>query len=161
MRRPLQPSRTKSTPVNVAFHEAGHAVAACFLRRKLKAVAIEVPFRREDECTGYISYEPMFDPSQHAGPLDAKTREMLEQDVVISLAGPFAEEAAGGAERNLGYNGGFSTYLPEADAGTVCALAEMVAETFEERADFVGRMRKQTAKWMNQPLVLPVCRGAC
>jgi hypothetical protein len=151
MRRPLEVSRTKSTPVNVAFHEAGHAVAAVFCRRQLQSVVIEIPFRAEDSCTGRVVYEPVFDPSDHSEVLNARTRSLLEDEAVITLAGPFAEEAMGGAQRDLTYSELRSTYLPEADAGVVCALAELVADTFEERATFVERMRRRTVAWMANP----------
>jgi hypothetical protein len=91
--RPLKASPRTITPVNAAYHEAGHAVAAFLNRRALTSVVMEIG---RDGCSGYITCEPpVFEPSRHTGPIDDETRRAIETDVVILLAGPFLEEAVG------------------------------------------------------------------
>jgi hypothetical protein len=80
----------RGTPVEsrlVAYHEAGHAVAAFVLKRPMAPLALQVadsdagPDRSEGEPAGYAGTVP----------IDAEHAELAERDTVILLAGAEAE----------------------------------------------------------------------
>jgi len=76
-----------------AHHEAGHAVAAYLLGRAFTRVSIEA----NDQTLGRCSFRPpgeWFRPDER---LDARTRDRLEERIIISLAGPHTEALHSGA----------------------------------------------------------------
>lgn len=76
----------------VAYHEAGHAVAAFYLGLRVREVSI-VP---DADGLGYVFWKPMpssFRPDVEVTP---KVRDRIEREAIATLAGPCAEEKAGG-----------------------------------------------------------------
>ena len=80
----------------VAYHEAGHAVAAIALRRAVKLVSI-VPRGDTNGRTVKQKLPSTFRPGH-----DARTSRFVERDIMISLAGPVAQEKFQGHRRGLG-----------------------------------------------------------
>lgn len=76
----------------VAYHEAGHAVAAFYLGLRVREVSI-VP---DADALGHVSWKPMppsFRPDAEVSP---RVRDRIEREAIATLAGPWAEEKAGG-----------------------------------------------------------------
>lgn len=85
---------------SAAYHEAGHAAAACLL---------EVPFekagnRKESSC-GHVTWNVLQDYRWQAP--RSKEREALERRVQVAMAGPVAEGILRGETRPY-WEGGFS-----------------------------------------------------
>lgn len=88
--------------VGTAYHEAGHAVAACVLGVAIAIVALG-PERHaeEDSVSGYIRFGPR--PNDLAlTPEDPPTLELIEQHVIIDHAGWPAQERATGVKAGIG-----------------------------------------------------------
>ena len=71
----------------VAYHEAGHAVAAFLMRRRFKKVTI-IP---EGNALGSLAgcgWRSKLNPEYDDG---ARLRHRIEADIIVSLAGPVAE----------------------------------------------------------------------
>jgi ATP-dependent Zn protease len=75
----------------VAYHEAGHAVAAFLMRRRFKKVSI-IPEGNAlgclDGCGWRSKQNPEYDDV-------ARLRNRIEGQIIISLAGPVAEANLG------------------------------------------------------------------
>ena len=84
----------------IAFHEAGHAVAAVLHRRGLRKATI-VPDKESGTlgCVFTGRFGSRFKPDAHAG---RKERDLIEGDVTVSLAGPVAEALASGRWNHVG-----------------------------------------------------------
>jgi len=81
-----------------AYHEAGHAVAACEYRRKFSYVTIAP----EEDSLGHVLYQHLgknFHPEYDEM---SKVRAKLEKAILISLAGHAAERIFSGKNNWLG-----------------------------------------------------------
>jgi hypothetical protein len=87
----------------VAFHEAGHAVVAHLLRRKLTRVSI-VP---SEEFLGFVGTGPLgtsFDPELD---MNGRARRVIEREAQIFLAGNAAESVLVGHQVRHGMHHDF------------------------------------------------------
>ena len=77
-----------------AYHEAGHAIAACALRRRLAKVVSIIP-DHQDRSLGRCHFGSMgkFRPDVDVG---RRTQKKLDREMVIDLAGIEAEKLATG-----------------------------------------------------------------
>src|SRR3990170_4851648 len=85
-----KPSRLERT----AYHEAGHAVAAYKLRRRISRVSI-VP-DPEDGTLGHCSYSQLWNDFNPEIYDDSKTTQRLETLILTALAGVAAEPRLSG-----------------------------------------------------------------
>ena len=70
----------------IAYHEAGHCVAACLARKRFKAVTIIPDGDTLGKCstTAWKNYHPDYDANR-------RTIQRVKADIFVSLAGPIAE----------------------------------------------------------------------
>jgi hypothetical protein len=71
-----------------AWHEAGHAVAALVLGRSVIEVTVVPSENRYRPDLGHCRHDPVFFDPRSLPPLGAGDRERLEEETIISLAGP-------------------------------------------------------------------------
>lgn len=91
------PSAKSKSRRNVAYHEAGHAVVALWLRRRAGTISIEADDAKGS--AGHVCLPPIksfseweFEPEKY--------RRFIEREILIALAGPEAEFILTG-RRNL------------------------------------------------------------
>ena len=106
----IRPEMTEPTPIpgeiemrqwlddidRIAHDEAGHAVVAHFLGRKIVRATIEP----HDGLLGVVEIEPLPPDEAVNGPVghaDFKTRAVVELDIMVKVAGPVAESIYTGA----------------------------------------------------------------
>lgn len=79
---------------NIAYHEAGHAVAACFVGKRFTAVTIVPREKTLGACrtTPWSSFHPDLK-------IDRRTISRLKIDTFVSLAGPVAESILRGGKK--------------------------------------------------------------
>jgi hypothetical protein len=128
-----------NTDREIAYHEAGHAVAAAVLRRSLRAVSI-VP--REDAAGWAARRQPLLRPNPSVTSI-RRYRQLREDHLTCCMAGPLAERvhahtfnrdgAQGDAElaanlaRALYVLGGRSLEVEQASINAGIARAQTVA----------------------------------
>jgi hypothetical protein len=102
-----------------AYHESGHAVVALFLHRRLKVVSLT---GQQDAYRHVLAYrgpltEERLEVASHAGPglasMDNRSRNWIEREVMISLAGPLVELRAADGQRPM-ETGGEVVLIPPA-----------------------------------------------
>jgi Peptidase family M41 len=83
----------------VAYHEAGHAVAAYVLRLPMREVSII----EEADSLGHMEHAPTpwFQPDVWYGD-DRRTEHRIEARIICALAGPAAEARWGGRRNRVG-----------------------------------------------------------
>jgi hypothetical protein len=111
----------------VAYHEAGHAVAALLLHRPLRYVSI-VP----DKERGILGYDLM-----------PRRRTLLEREIMVLLAGEVAEEEFRGWRNRVGARSDY-------DKAHKCARA--ICETDEEAVAYVTWLRVRIANQILGPV---------
>lgn len=78
----------------IAYHEAGHAVAACFVGKRFAAVTIVPGEKTLGAChtTPWSNFHPNLET-------DRRTISRLKIDIFVSLAGPVAESILRGGKK--------------------------------------------------------------
>jgi len=74
--------------VKIAYHEAGHVVAAYVVKRKFQYVSIEP----DKESLGHVLFQRFSDKFQPEFQEENKIRPMLEKTIITGLAGEIAEK---------------------------------------------------------------------
>lgn len=101
MPRPRPQPRKKL--LATAFHEAGHAVMAYLVRRRIKRVSIE-PDEKEGSLGHVENWRLRIRPDIRSNPY---TNERLDDAVKISLAGGIAEAIYTGRKNHVGATGDY------------------------------------------------------
>lgn len=91
---------TTSELKSTAFHEAGHAVACLELGRGFRYVTI-VP-DPDDNSLGHVKFTRWRLQFDENSPLTPRLQQTLERDIVIAMAGPYAEERFAGVYNEAG-----------------------------------------------------------
>jgi hypothetical protein len=110
----------------IAYHEAGHAVAALLLHRPLRYVTI-VP----DKERGILGYD-----------LTPRRRTSLEREIMVFLAGEVAEEEFRGWRNRVG---------SRSDYAKAHSYARAICETAEEAVAYLAWLRVRTANQILGP----------
>ena len=82
----------------VAFHEAGHALAAHFLQMDFDHVTIEP----DEGSLGHVLHPPYGESGMSFVELTRDERERVENSIIVSLAGPEAERLSTGRYNRQG-----------------------------------------------------------
>jgi len=136
-----------------AYHEAGHAVAAFYVERAFTNISIE---EDEDSFGRVIRRAPgeWFRPDAE---VDGRTRRRIEQDIMIGLAGPLAEERFTGTSNDAGAGlimpegMDVGILLPGSDLQRVVDLSLYVSGGGDDEASaFVEWLRQRTLSLLNQ-----------
>jgi len=94
-------AKARAVPIeNTAYHEAGHAVVACRLRRPFRYVTIEP----ESDSLGHVrkySWARTLEKTKEEGASPAMQRR-LEHDILMMYAGPHAEAKHTGRQNRRG-----------------------------------------------------------
>lgn len=121
----------------VAYHEAGHAVAACLMRVPFT----EVRITGSKGVAGYVALEgdawPDWAVPVHPSYDRKRAREYAAHNVCMTLAGPLAETLHTRCWQDLPMNEGDDEF---------CAweLSEFLYPTRKQRSDWVNRLRFHT-----------------
>lgn len=111
-----------------AVHEAGHAVAAVYLRRGFKAVSIVA----DDHTLGRLTALPVGEWFRPDIVADARTRNLVEHHTMIALAGPEAESRYRGWVDTDGLAGAEHDHECALDLVTHASGSAAEAETYLE-----------------------------
>jgi hypothetical protein len=84
-----------------AYHEAGHAVAAFYMKRPFRYVTIEP----DEDCLGHIMYKKFRDSFNPEIGSDREIRKPLEKAITTAFAGPIAEQIFSGRKNIVGAKG--------------------------------------------------------
>lgn len=105
--RPAEKSRASRELKAIAYHEAGHAVACCLMRRRFKYVAIEPT----EGAQGQVGGHHMSLGSRPGTGSTNKSHSAAERMIVCLLAGHIAERAACKKRRPRGSEADFRAAL--------------------------------------------------
>ncbi len=78
----------------IAYHEAGHAVAAYVVKRAFQHVSIE----EDEESLGHVMFRKFSDKFQPEYQEEDRIRPLLEKCIIVGLAGEVAEKKSYNAE---------------------------------------------------------------
>jgi hypothetical protein len=120
-----------------AYHEAGHAVVSFALRRAVRHLSI-VP---DEETNGRVANHELRN-SQPDRENDARTRGLVEREIMILLAGGIALAKFQGHGRRRGDG---------QDLRDANLLADGICGDLDERIAFVRWLRERTRLLLNQP----------
>jgi hypothetical protein len=124
-----------------AYHEAGHAVAAFYMKRAFRYVTIEP----EEDSLGHIMLKKFRDSFNPEIDSDRKIRKPLEKAIITSFAGPIAEQIFSGRKNIIGAKSDLRDALDYA-----CYLCGSLEET-EAYVNWLWiktkNMIRQPAKW--------------
>ena len=124
-----------------AYHEAGHAVAAFYMKRSFRYVTIEP----EEDSLGHIMYKKFRDSFNPEIDPDREIRKPLEKAIITAFAGPIAEQIFSGRKNIIGAKSDLRDALDYA-----CYLCGSLEET-EAYVNWLWirtkNMIKQPAKW--------------
>ncbi|HNQ85581.1 MAG TPA: hypothetical protein PLT33_06745 [Deltaproteobacteria bacterium] len=119
-------NRKRATKKNlIAYHEAGHAVAAYLTRKKFKYVTI----KSNKDYEGYMRHEEQRATSRPEWDERRKTRSSIEKDIMVSLAGSAAIFLLTGHRERIG---------AWADRRRAMDLAENICDSRRECEAFVN-----------------------
>ena len=115
---------------DVVYHEAGHAVAACFTRMRFKQVTILPDKDSLGKCslTLWKDFRPDVEMAHRLNP-------RVRAYTFVALAGVTAEEKSAGHFPRFGF---------EDDQNLAYSLISKVVGSFEEEQAYVDFMRQQT-----------------
>ena len=126
-----------------AYHESGHAVAASMLGRPFTRVSIQPDGITLGRCS-FRRPGPWFRPEVK---MTRRTRERIEERIVISLAGPHSQTR---------FTGEFDELGAREDFGRALELAEHVTGgDDEESRAYVEWLTRRTVRLMRQPQFWP------
>ncbi len=108
-----------------AYHEAGHAVAAYVVGRRVREISIVA----DGDMLGHVAYWPWPDSFHPDYETDGKTRRMVESGIITSLAGPVAEALFRGRHNWRGAN---------SDTRQAVDLASYMCGGAEETGAYIG-----------------------
>jgi ATP-dependent Zn protease len=137
----MSKSRIKKT----AYHEAGHAVAHCFLHLPFKYVTIE----QGEDSLGNVT--PFTHPKSFRPDLydDWKTRKRIEHQIMTCFAGHAAE---------LAFSGRKSWKGASSDNHEAVNLASYLCGSVKQTEVYLNWMWERTFDWVKQPLHWRVIR---
>ena len=121
-----------------AYHEAGHAVAAFYMKRSFRYVTIEP----EEDSLGHIMYKKFRDSFNPEIDPDREIRKPLEKAIITAFAGPIAEQIFSGRKNRIGASSDFHGALD-------CAL--YLCGSNEETEAYVNWLWIRTKNMIRQP----------
>jgi hypothetical protein len=126
-----------------AYHEAGHSVAAITLGRSVVRVSIE----RDEFTLGRVEHRPRGRKLRPDVEADGRTRRAVNADIVVSWAGPLAEER---------FTGQFNEPGAQRDLDRSFDLAlNLTVGDMDEAAAYVEWLRFRTIRLMREPNFWP------
>lgn len=138
VRRPSsRTSRRQRQLIAAAFHEAGHAVAACHLHVRLRRISIGTD---EHDTLGWLELWPSRARSNGAG--DVLTPNAIERNIIVLLAGGQAERLSLG-RRN--YRGG------SLDFYEAMRLATPICRTSQEMSAYLRWLQLRAHALVESP----------